>query len=45
MAEGNAVAWGLAEWAPVAFVRWRLFKSNADLAVFVAVKGQVVAGG
>lgn len=43
LAEGNAVAWGLAEWAAVAFVRWRLFKSDADLAVFLAAKGQVVA--
>jgi hypothetical protein len=42
-AKGNAVAWGLAEWAAVAFVHWRLFKSDADLAVFRAVKGQVVA--
>ena len=43
MAEGNAVTWGLAEWTAVAFVGWGLFTSDADLAVFRAVKGQIVA--
>jgi hypothetical protein len=42
-AEWSPGAGRLTEWAPVAFVRWRLFKSNADLAVLAAVKGQVVA--
>jgi hypothetical protein len=37
------VAWGLAERAAVAFVGWRLFKSNAYFAVFLAMKGQVIA--
>jgi hypothetical protein len=42
-AKGNAVAWRLTKWAAEAFVGWRLFKSDADLTVFRAVKGQVVA--
>jgi hypothetical protein len=42
-AKGNAVAWRLTKWAAVGLAGGCLFKSDADLAVFRAVKGQVVA--
>jgi hypothetical protein len=44
-AEGNPVAWFLAEWAAVGVAGGRLFKSDADLSVLAAVKGYVVTMG